>query len=193
LLPTGVKLLFAHDTEVSLTSAAALVNTGRGDPELLPDVASLDEFVQACGWTGDRTHDQAELDAVHRLRPRLEKLWELAEDDAAELVNTLLREANALPQLVKHDIWDYHLHATPSDAPLADRIAVEAAMAFTDVIRTGQLDRLRLCAAEDCQDVHVDLSKNRSRRFCSTSCSNRTNVAAYRTRQAAAQSSVKAE
>jgi predicted RNA-binding Zn ribbon-like protein len=179
-------LLFAHDTEVALTSAAALVNSGRGDTELLPDPASLDEFVQAWGWTGDRTHDEAELDAVRRLRPRLEKLWELTEDDAADLVNTLLRESNALPQLVKHDIWDYHLHATPSDAPLADRIAVEAAMAFTDVIRTGQLDRLRVCAAEDCQSVHVDLSKNRSRRFCSTSCSNRTNVAAYRIRQAAA-------
>jgi len=65
-------------------------------------------------------------------------------------------------------------------------MAVEAAMAFTDVIRTGQLDRLRLCAAHDCDHVHVDLSKNRSRRFCSLSCSNRTNVAAYRSRRAAA-------
>jgi predicted RNA-binding Zn ribbon-like protein len=178
-------VLFAHDTEVALAGAAAVVNTGRGGAELLPDVAALDEFVQAWGWTGRRTHDEAELLAVRRLRPRLERLWEMDEDDAADLVNALLRESNALPQLVKHDIWDYHLHATPSDAPLADRMAVEAAMAFTDVIRTGQLDRLRLCAAEDCQSVHVDLSKNRSRRFCSTSCSNRTNVAAYRTRQAA--------
>ena len=178
-------MLFAHDTEVALAAAAALVNTGRGGAELLPDVAALDEFVQAWAYTGDRTHDQAELDAVRRLRPRLERLWEMDEDDAADLVNALLRESNALPQLVKHDIWDYHLHATPSHAPLADRMAVEAAMAFTDVIRTGQLDRLRLCAAEDCQSVHVDLSKNRSRRFCSTSCSNRTNVAAYRIRQAA--------
>jgi len=178
-------VLFAHDTEVALAGAAAVVNTGRGGAELLPDVAALDEFVQAWGWTGRRTHDEAELLAVRRLRPRLERLWEMDEDDAADLVNALLRESNALPQLVKHDIWDYHLHATPSDAPLADRLAVEAAMAFTDVIRTGQLDRLRLCAAEDCQSVHVDLSKNRSRRFCSTSCSNRTNVAAYRTRQAA--------
>ena len=178
-------MLFAHDTEIALASAAALVNTAREDTDLLPDVAALDEFVQAWGWTGERTHDQAELDAVRQLRPRLEKLWELNEDEAAALVNALLREANALPQLVKHDIWDYHLHATPSDAPLADRMAVEAAMAFTDVIRTGQLDRLRICAADDCQSVHVDLSKNRSRRFCSTSCSNRTNVAAYRTRQAA--------
>jgi predicted RNA-binding Zn ribbon-like protein len=178
-------VLFAHDTEVALASAAALVNTGRDDIELLPDTAALDVFVQAWGWTGRRTHDQAELDAVRRLRPRLERLWQMNEDDAADVVNTLLREADALPQLVKHDIWDYHLHATPSDAPLADRMAVEAAMAFADVIRTGQLDRLRVCAAEDCQSVHVDLSKNRSRRFCSTSCSNRTNVAAYRIRQAA--------
>ncbi|HYK32949.1 MAG TPA: CGNR zinc finger domain-containing protein [Streptosporangiaceae bacterium] len=178
-------MIFAHDTEVALASAAALVNTGRGDDELLPDVAALDEFVRSWGWTGERTHDQAELDAVRRLRPRLERLWEMDEDDAADLVNTLLRESNALPQLVKHDIWNYHLHATPSDAPLAARMAVEAAMAFTDVIRTGQLDRLRLCAADDCESVHVDLSKNRSRRFCSTSCSNRTNVAAYRIRQAA--------
>ena len=178
-------MLFAHDTEVALAAAAALVNTGRGDADLLPDIAALDEFVQAWSWTGKRAHDQAELGAVLRLRSRLEQLWELNEDAAAGLVNALLREANALPQLVKHDIWDYHLHATPSDAPLADRMAVEAAMAFTDVIRTGQLDRLRLCAADDCRGVHVDLSKNRSRRFCGTSCSNRTNVAAYRIRHAA--------
>jgi predicted RNA-binding Zn ribbon-like protein len=180
----GVKVIFAHDTEVALNGVAALVNTGRGDTEQLPDTTALDRFVAAQGWTGTRTHDEAELAAVRRLRPRLERLWELSADDAADLVNTLLREAGALPQLVKHDSWDYHLHATSSDAPLADRMAVEAAMAFVDVIRSGQLDRLRLCAADHCDNVHFDLSKNRSRRFCGTACANRTNVAAYRTRQA---------
>jgi predicted RNA-binding Zn ribbon-like protein len=178
-------VIFAHDTEVALAAAAALVNTGRGRTEQLPDTAALDRFTAAWGWTGERTHDQAELDAVRELRPRLARLWEASADDAAGLVNTLLREAHALPQLVKHDGWDYHLHATPPDAPLADRMAVEAAMAFADVVRTQQLERLRLCAADDCSNVHVDLSKNRSRRFCSTLCANRTNVAAYRTRHAA--------
>jgi predicted RNA-binding Zn ribbon-like protein len=178
-------VIFAHDTEVALAAAAALVNTGRGRTEQLPDTTALDRFTAAWGWTGERTHDQAELDAVRELRPRLARLWEASPDDAAGLVNTLLREAHALPQLVKHDGWDYHLHATPSDAPLADRMAVEAAMAFADVVRTQQLERLRLCAADDCSNVHVDLSKNRSRRFCSTLCANRTNVAAYRTRHAA--------
>ena len=178
-------MLFAHDTEVSLNATAALVNTGRGGDEELPDVAALNRFVAQWRWTGSRTHDQRELDQVRQLRLRLAPLWEMTEDEAADLVNTLLREASALPQLVKHDGWDYHIHATPPDAPLADRMAVEAAMAFADVIRTQQLDRLRVCAASDCNCVHVDLSKNRSRRFCSTLCANRTNVAAYRTRHAA--------
>jgi predicted RNA-binding Zn ribbon-like protein len=177
-------VIFAHDTEVALACAAALVNTGRGGPDELPDPVALDRFVADWRWTGARSHDRAELAEVRALRSRLERLWELPEDDGAELVNALLREYSALPQLVRHDDWDYHLHATPPDAPLAGRMAVEAAMAFSDVIRSGQLDRLRRCAADDCDNVHVDLSKNRSRRFCGTSCANRTNVAAYRARQA---------
>lgn len=181
----GVKLLFAHDTEVALSAAAALVNTGRQEEDGLPDVRALDEFVAAWEWTGRRTRTHSELDAVRGLRPKLARLWEVDEDAAVDLVNGLLRDAGALPQLVKHDDWDYHLHATPSDAPLADRMAVEAAMAVIDVLRLKQLHRLQTCAAGDCQDVLVDLSKNRSRRFCSTTCSNRTNVAAFRARRSA--------
>ena len=177
---------FAHDTEVALAAAAALVNTGRSGKELLPDLESLDEFVTTWGWTGERTRQKSELEAVRALRPRLARLWDVSEDAAADLVNTLLRQADALPQLVKHDGWGYHVHATPQDAPLADRMAVEAAMAFTDLIRAGQLDRRKVCAAPDCDNVHIDLSKNSSRRFCSTACSNRVNVAAYRTRHATA-------
>lgn len=177
-------MLFAHDTEVALAAAAALVNTAQEDGDELADVGALDEFVRKWGWTGERRRDQTELDAVRALRPRLGRLWHIDEDSAVALVNNLLREARALPQLVKHDTWDYHLHATPPDAPLADRMAVEAAMALTDVIRQKELSRLQRCAAGSCDDVLVDLSKNRSRRFCSTSCANRTNVAAYRARQA---------
>jgi predicted RNA-binding Zn ribbon-like protein len=178
-------MLFAHDTEVSLNATAALINTARGGREELPDVAALDRFVAHWRWTGSRTHDQQELDSVRRLRPLLARLWEMTSDEAADLVNTLLRDAGALPQLLKHDGWDYHIHATTPEAPLADRMAVDAAMAFADVIRAGELTRLRICAASDCDDVVVDLSKNRSRRFCGLTCANRVNVAAYRSRRAA--------
>ena len=65
-------MLFAHDTEVALGAAAALVNTGRGGSDRLGSIAALDEFATAWRWSGSRTHDQAELDAVRRLRPRPE-------------------------------------------------------------------------------------------------------------------------
>jgi predicted RNA-binding Zn ribbon-like protein len=179
-------MLFTHDTQMSLACAAALVNTGRGGREELPDVAALDRFVARWQRTGSRARDEPELRAVRALRPRVARLWAMTADEAAGLVNTLLREASALPQLVRHDGWGYHVHATPPDAPLADRLAVDMAMAFADVIRSGQLGRLRVCAADGCDDVHVDLSRNRSRRFCGPACANRVNVAAYRTRRAAA-------
>ena len=38
------------------------------------------------------------------------------------------------------------------------------------------------CAAERCDVVFVDTSKNGSRRFCSTGCQNRVKTAAYRSR-----------
>ena len=52
-----------------------------------------------------------------------------------------------------------------------------------EMVRAGELDRLKTCAAGDCDDVVVDLSRNRSRRFCDGGCGNRENVRAYRDRQ----------
>lgn len=177
-------MLFAHDTEMALNAAAALVNTEQPDADELADVPALDRFVTAWDWTGLRRSDRSELERVRALRPRLRALWYADEDEVVEAVNGMLAEAGALPQLVKHGDWGYHLHATPLDAPLADRMMVEAAMAVLDVVRSGELDRLRVCDAPDCDDVVVDLSKNRSRRYCSASCSNRVNMAAFRARRA---------
>jgi predicted RNA-binding Zn ribbon-like protein len=177
-------LIFAHDTEVALAAAAALVNTDDAPDEHLPDVAALDEFVRTWGWTGERRRDDAELTAVRALRPRLRQLWHGTEDEVVEIVNTLLRDAQALPQLARHGEWSYHLHATPRGAPLATRMAVEAAMAFVDVVRSDELDRLRTCAFPTCENVVVDLSRNRSKRYCDAGCGNRAAVAAYRARKA---------
>jgi predicted RNA-binding Zn ribbon-like protein len=175
-------VLFAHDTEVALAAAAALVNTAQ-DTDELGTVEELDAFVARWGWTGSRRGTVPELREVQALRLRLRALWHADEEQAVAIVNELLRDFHALPQLVKHDDWDYHIHAAPPDAPLAARMAVEAAMAMVDVIRMKELDRLRVCAAPDCDDVHVDLSKNRSRQYCTTRCSNRVNVAAFRARR----------
>ena len=134
---------------------------------------------------GSIRRTQEELESVRALRPRLRRFWTVTDrDEAARSVNEILDEADARPYLSRHDEWDWHLHVTRPDAPLADRIAAEAAMAFLDLIRADALGRLRICAAEDCEDVLIDLSKNSSKRYCDTgNCGNRTNVAAYRARK----------
>lgn len=178
-------MLFANDTEDTLQSIAALVNTLINDDDQLTTRGELDEFVQREEYTGSRTHDDVELQAVRALRPDLRKLWTASEAEAVQIVNTVLADADAVPQLVKHDHWDWHLHATRPEDPLQTRMAVEAAMAMVDVIRAKELERLRICEAQDCQAVVVDLSRNRSKRYCDTgNCANRAHVAAYRARKA---------
>lgn len=180
---------FAHDTAVSLRGAAALVNTAQGafpdrDGDTLSSTEQLVAFVDEWGWTGRVVGDETELAEVRALRPRLRALWLAGDDDACvTLVNELLRDGDALPQVVEHDGYGWHIHATESDAPLATRMQVEAAMAVVDVIRAGERSRLRLCDAEDCDDVVVDLSRNRSKRYCDSGCGNRLAAAAYRSRR----------
>jgi len=53
-----------------------------------------------------------------------------------------------------------------------------------DGARDGSLDRLKMCAAEECRRVFFDRSKPATRRWCmSTLCGNRIKTRAYRERQ----------
>jgi predicted RNA-binding Zn ribbon-like protein len=169
---------------MALQAAVTLVNSAL-EPVTMTTPEELDEFLSDFGFTGRHDGDQAEVDAVHAILPRLRELLTSDRDDAAALVNEMLFQAKALPQLARHDGYDWHLHAIANDQPLADRITVETAMAMIDVIRADEFSRLGICADEDCEGLVLDLSRNRSRRFCSTACGNRNAVAAYRARQAA--------
>ncbi|MDQ0119308.1 CGNR zinc finger domain-containing protein [Pseudarthrobacter sp902506025] len=180
-------MVFAPDTEVALRTVVNLINTAANGREGLSSVADLDAFLAAEGFSGGRARDAAELESVRQLRRELAAVWTADEDAAVDTVNRLLRDANALPQLMKHDGWDWHLHATAPEAPLADRMSTEAAMALADVIRGKERERLRTCESDDCDAAVLDLSRNRSKRYCDTgNCANRAHVAAYRARQAAA-------
>lgn len=179
-------MVFAPDTEVALRTVVNLINSAANGEEHLATLEDLDRFLQQEGFTGSRARNATELASVHKLRNQLAELWTADEDTAVATVNRLLRDANALPQLIKHDGWDWHLHATTREAPLADRMSTEAAMALVDVIRSKEMDRMLVCAAEDCDAVVLDLSRNRSKRYCDTgNCANRAHVAAYRARKAA--------
>ena len=175
-------MVFAHDTEASLRAAVALVNSA-GPPDALTTTAELEAFFAAHRYNGARAGDAVELAAVRALRSPLRELLTADRDRAVVLVNDTLRRHRAVPQLVRHDELDYHLHAIDQSAPFADRITVETAMAMIDVVRADELSRLAVCAEATCEDLVLDLSRNRSRRFCSVTCGNRLAVAAYRARR----------
>jgi predicted RNA-binding Zn ribbon-like protein len=175
-------VVFAHDTEMSLLAAAALINSTGEPDDVLATVAAADAWYAEYGYTGRHDADEVELAELRAVRPVLRAVLTAGRDRAAELVNQMLAEAQALPQLVRHGEVDWHLHAVPSEAPLARRVLVETAMAMIDVIRTDEVSRLSVCADDDCEGIVLDLTRNRSRRFCSTTCANRNAVAAYRAR-----------
>ncbi|BCI51911.1 hypothetical protein NIIDNTM18_11890 [Mycolicibacterium litorale] len=178
---------FTHDTELTLRAACVLVNTDRVDGEQLGDLAALDQYLDSFGWTGRRDRDDAELAEVHRLRSRLGRIWAAAEDEERTVgqVNALLSDTHAAPWLTRHpEMPEWHLHLASIHDPLGQRMGAEMAMALADLIRGGELRRLKTCAAPDCEAVLVDLSRNRSRMFCDTgNCGNRQHVAAYRERR----------
>jgi predicted RNA-binding Zn ribbon-like protein len=180
-------MVFIHDTAQNLSAAAYLVNTmpGYDGEDTLQTLEDFDAYLRVNPYTGTIRRDAEELAALRGIRPRLRELWDVDRDGAVPLVNRMLRDGDALPRLVIHDDYDWHIHATSDDAPLATRVLVEAAMAFVDVIRADGYDRIRVCAADDCEGVYVDFSKNGSKRYCDTgNCGNRMNVKAYRRRRA---------
>lgn len=179
-----------HDSIVALGAAVALVNTDDhdGGVDALATVDQLARWLDDERISGEREGTEAELRAVRRLRKRLREVFAAADEGDRDRVvadlNQLIGDAGALPHMVEHDGEPLHLHFTPPDAPVHHRLGAEMAVALARVVCESGLDRLRVCESPDCDSVLVDLSRNRSRRYCDTQCANRQHVAAYRERQA---------
>ena len=83
----------------------------------------------------------------------------------------------------KRGQWRLHHH--PVDATLVPMYTAICAGGMARMIGAGQGERLGTCEATDCDRVFIDVSKNASRRFCSTTCQNRVKAAAFRHRRTA--------
>lgn len=126
---------------------------------------------------------ETDLAAVRDLREKVRGIFTAPSvQSAAEIVNSLIADSGTQPHLTDHD-GHWHLHYTSMTAPVADRLAAIIGICLASVLTETGLERLGICAADDCDDVFIDTSKNRSRRFCGDTCSTRTNVAAYRARK----------
>ena len=101
---------------------------------------------------------------------------------AARRTNVLLRRTGARPQLDTHGhgAWDLHFHGPDDTFGVGWSAGIAAGLAMA--LGTTDAGRLGVCAADRCDRVHLDTSRNGGRRFCSTRCQNRAKNAAHRAR-----------
>jgi predicted RNA-binding Zn ribbon-like protein len=182
---------FGADLIEALTACTELINTGRSPAgEGLRGVADVAAFGRRYAFAG-RPAGLADVERLRSHRARLDAVAVACEigggDAASAMLNALLTETGAVPQIVAHDGRGAHIHVSRPTAPLADRMAAHFAMGLAELVVAGESGRIRCCASPTCQTVFIDLSRNRSRRYCdSRTCGNRLHVAAYRARRLAA-------
>lgn len=165
--------------------AADLVNT-RGSmsgTDYMPDLPALRTFLEARGVTPPADLTTEDLAAIARARDRLKEVF-FARDEAstAALLNSILSDHGAQPR-IDPDGGGFRLGFTPQEAGIARYLVITAAMGLAELLVESGRSRFGICSAEDCRDVFVDTSRNRSRRYCTDSCSSRSNVAAFRARR----------
>jgi predicted RNA-binding Zn ribbon-like protein len=184
---------FAHYSREAAEFAAELVNTkgSVSGTEYLADVQAWREFMREYVIEGADDLTQADIEQIKVIRERIRELFFAGADDAIAKLNDLLCDVAATPHISNHDDEPWHMHFSAPGAPLAHRVGAGAAMGLAIVIVEDGYERLGVCSAEECADVFVDTSRNRSRRYCNHVCSTRMNVAAYRARhkEASAKSS----
>jgi predicted RNA-binding Zn ribbon-like protein len=181
---------FDADQLEAMAGCAELINSGRsGAGELLPDLASVQSFADRYAFHGVPAQP-ADLPLLRRHRGRLDEIARACEagdiDSAIDQLNTLLARTGASPQIAAHDGRGPHIHVSRPESPLANRMAAHFAMGLAWLVVAGQASRVHSCESPTCDEVFVDMSRNRSRRYCdSKTCGNRLHVAAYRARRQA--------
>jgi predicted RNA-binding Zn ribbon-like protein len=175
---------FTHYSDECMQAAADLVNT-LGHPsgtEFMGTTELARDFLVSHGFSGVEAVTKGDLAELHAVRSRLEEVFYASDERAAtSLLNVLLTEYDVQPHLTNHD-GSWHFHYAPEGASLGRRVATDVVMGLAALISEYGFERFGICAADNCGDVFVDMSRNKSRRYCNDVCSSRVNVAAHRRR-----------
>ena len=139
-------------------------------PSRSPGHPTEEEAVELAGWAARLREVVALVDAGDV-------------DGACLTLNAIMRTTGAVPTLSRHDGEPWHLHFHSADAAWAVSWAASMATALAVVLGNATVERLGICNASTCDRVYVDVSRNGTRRFCSTSCQNRVKAAAFRARR----------
>ncbi|WP_413754992.1 CGNR zinc finger domain-containing protein [Streptomyces sp. MMBL 11-3] len=128
--------------------------------------------------------DSTDLAEVRAVRETVRAVLEGAASDpagTAALINDGLRRSRATLVLRnEHDRW--WTEAVSDTDRCAAHLATATLSALASVIAARGPSRLGVCAGQACRGTFVDLSRNGSKQFCTSTCAHRASVAAYRSR-----------
>jgi predicted RNA-binding Zn ribbon-like protein len=128
---------------------------------------------------------RSDLGRLRVLRERLRPVFHAqTAQEAAALVNSLLREAQAVPQLTVTPTGRLAL-AWGANRRGVDALAARLAGALATHIASHGLSRLGICSAAPCTCVFVDHTRPRTRKYCCDQCNDRAAAAAYYRRKRA--------
>lgn len=176
----------------SLEAAVALANAfgaewSQGRPQPRGDAAAASAALRLT------TNRVPELDSAAvaefanggaRLYSALNALVDGKINISAQALNALLKETRAAPQLLQDKGSPWHLHFAAPEVSFAVGWLAELATAAAMLLGSDDVEFLRRCSAERCDNLFLDATRNHTQRFCSTACQNRTKVAAFRARGA---------
>lgn len=172
----------------------ALVNVAtpgerQGRPYDVPAPARLAADIGAALRRGSRlaadpppSRVRSFVELAEAIRPVFELVDAGDLDAAAAEVNRLLERYPPAPRLERHDGQTWHLHYHGSAGLDRSSWSASIVLSLATVLGSEYAHRLGVCAAHACDRVFVDVSRNGTRRFCSTTCQNRVKVAAHRAR-----------
>jgi predicted RNA-binding Zn ribbon-like protein len=188
----GSDVVARIEVAVSLVNALATATAG-GRPVPAPEsVEELRSRAERALRDADALRSPLDPKQAHgleeladRLRQIFVAIQERRDDDAGFLLNELFARSGAVPHLHRTGTEPLHLHFHLPDAAFVQGWTAGCAVGLAYALGSGHRDRLGVCAGPDCDRVFVDLSRNGSRRFCSTACQNRVKAAHYRARQRA--------
>lgn len=205
---SGYAMHAQHTHAADIDATADFLNTLRTDDGRQTDeLASADDaiaFLASRGLAHEdgvreqaaRSGEAAWLDGVRRARAAVRDLWDAQVErrapdaGAIDAVNGILRVAPGAQLVAVGDGCTVtHRHA---DDPTGEALALLAGP-LVAAIATGTVERLRVCANDDCRWAFEDRSRAGRRRWCDmSSCGNVAKARRYRARRKEAEGAARA-
>jgi predicted RNA-binding Zn ribbon-like protein len=153
-------------------------------PEHLQTPVDLAEFLGEHGIEWPRRPTNTDLERVRGLRADVRGLFDAqTQGEVASRLNELLTDARVSMRVVRERPLPRIEWTVDTAAELVDALRSAVAVSAAHIVTEFGFDRLRVCGADPCADVFLDVSKRGEQRFCGPRCATRVRVAAHRARQ----------